>query len=117
MKPQVKRLAIPFLHWSTGLVVLWQSYQTFHSAWSKLHVPGHSGTLAGVRLLLSGSEMGAAILFLVPLTNALGGYLLLAIFGLAIIIHTLHGDFSGMETLIVYSAAVLVSLAHRNGKN
>ncbi len=117
MKPQVKRLAIPFLRWSVGLVVLWASYQTFHSAWSKLHVPGHSGALTGVRLVLSGSETVAAILFLIPLTTMLGGYLLLIIFALAIVIHTLHGDFSGMEVLIVYGAAVLVSMAYHDGKN
>ncbi len=116
MKPQVKRLAIPSLHWSVGLVVLWQSYQTFHLAFSKLHVPGHSGTLTGVRLVLSGCETIAAILFLIPLTTVVGGYMLLAIFALAIIIHTLHTDFAGMETLIVYGAAVLVGLAYRNGR-
>lgn len=97
MKPRVKRLAIPFLHWSVGLVVLWAAHQTFHLAWSKLHVPGHSGALAGVRLVLSGSEIVAAILFLVPFTTIVGGYLLLVILALAIVIHTLHGDFSGME--------------------
>ncbi len=95
---------------------MWQSYQTFHLAFSKLHVSGHSGTLAGVRLVLSGSEIIAAILFLVPLTTVVAGYVLLAIFALAIIIHTVHGDFAGMETLIVYGSAVLVSLAHRNGR-
>jgi hypothetical protein len=116
MKPQVKRLAIPLLQWSVGLVVLWQSYQTFQLAYSKLHVPGHSGTLAGVRPVLSGSEIIAAILFLIPLTKVVGGYMLLAIFALAIIIHSLHGEFAGMETLIVYGAAVVVSLAYRNGR-
>ncbi len=114
MKAQVKRLAIPFLRWSVGLVVLWQSYKTFHSAYSKLHVPGHSGALAGVRLVLSGSEMVAAILFLIPLTTVLAGYVLLTIFAAAIVIHTLHGDLSGMETLIVYGAAILVMLAQRD---
>jgi hypothetical protein len=117
MKPQVKRLAIPFLHWSVGLVVLWASYQTFHLAWSGLHVPGHSGPLAGVRLVLSGSEVIVASLFLIPLTTVAGGYLLLVIFALAMLTHTLHGDFLGMEPLIVYGSAVLVSLAYRERKS
>ena len=116
MRAQVKRLAIPILHGAAGLVVLWQSYQTFHLAYTKLHDSGHAGALAGVRLVLSGSEMIAAVLFLIPLTTVVGGYLLLAIFALAIIIHALHGDFSGMETLIVYGAAVLVSVAYWDGK-
>ncbi len=113
MNASLKRLAIPILHGSVGLVVLWQSYQTFHMTYAKLHAPDHAGALAAVRLALSGSEIIAAILFLVPFTAVAGGYLLLAIFALALAIHALHGDLSGMETLIVYSAAVLASLAYR----
>jgi hypothetical protein len=93
--------------------VLWQSFQTFHMTYTKWHAPGHAGALGGIRLVLSGSEMLAAALFLVPATTVAGAYLLLGIFGLAIIIHALHGDVSGMETLIVYAAAVLVSVVYR----
>jgi hypothetical protein len=70
--------------------------------------------LAHVRLVLSGAETIAAVLFLLPVTAAVGGYGLLAIFTLAIAIHALHGDVSGLETLVVYGAAVLASLAHRD---
>jgi hypothetical protein len=66
-----------------------------------------------MRLVLSGAEILAAILFLVPFTSSLGGALLLVIFALALIIHTLHGDAPGLETLLVYGAAVLVCLAER----
>jgi hypothetical protein len=114
MTPQVKRLAIPLLHWSVGPVVLWQSCRTSHLAFLKVHALGHSGALAGVRLVLSGCEIVAAILFLVPFTAIAGGYLLLVIFAVAIIIHTLHGDFSGMDTLLVYGAAVLACMAYRD---
>lgn len=70
--------------------------------------------LAWVRLVLSGSEIIAALLFLVPVTTVVGGYLLLVIFALAIAIHSLHGDFAGLEILVLYGAAVLVGLADRN---
>jgi hypothetical protein len=112
MKASVKRLTRPLLQWSVCLVVLWKSWLTFHSALPR-NVPGHPAALAHVRLLLSGTEMLAAILFLVPVTSRLGGSLLLVIFALALIIHTLHGDASGPETLVVYAAAVLVCLAER----
>jgi len=117
MNPTLKRLAIPWLHWSVGLVVLWQSYRTFHSACSNLGSAMDGAALNGVRLGLSGTEIVAAILFLMPPTTMIGGYLLLIIFALAILIHTLHGDFSGMEMLFIYGAAVLVSMAERRASS
>jgi hypothetical protein len=113
MNANLKRLSLPFLRWSVGLVVLWQSWLTFHGRLGKPHAPGHPAALAHVRLVLSGAEMIAAILFLLPIMAAVGGYGLLAIFALAIVMHALHGDVSGLETLVVYGAAVLVSLAYR----
>ena len=114
MNATIKKLALPFLHGSVGLVVLWQSWPTFHSALWKLHAPGPPAPLRHVRLALSGVEIIAAGLFLVRWTERLGGLLLLVIFALAILIHTLHGDVAGLETLVVYGAAVMVCLAHRN---
>jgi hypothetical protein len=114
MNTTLKRLSLPFLRWSVGLVVLWQSWLTFHGTLGKLHAPGHPSALAHVRLVLSGAEMAAAVLFLLPVTAAIGGYGLLAIFVLAIATHALHGDVSGLETLVVYGAAVLATLAYRD---
>jgi hypothetical protein len=113
---QRTRFAIRALHWTVGLVVLLESCLTFHAAQSRLHDLGHSGVLAWVRLVLSGSEIVAALLFLVPVTAVLGGYLLLVIFALAIVIHGLHGDFLGLEILVLYGVAVFVSLADRNDR-
>jgi hypothetical protein len=113
MKATVKKLALPFLHGSVGLVVLWQSWLTLHSTLAKLRAPGHPAALAYARLLLSGAEILAAVLFLLPFTIAVGGYALLVIFALAILIHTVHGEARGLETLVVYGAAVLVCLAYR----
>jgi hypothetical protein len=112
MNTTVKKLALPFLHGVVGLVVLWQSWLTFHSSFAALHA-GHPAGLAFVRLVLSGAEIVAAILFLLPFTMKAGGYALLVIFALAIVIHLLHGDARGLEVLVVYGAAVLACLAYR----
>ena len=112
MNAALKRLSLPLLKWSTGLVVMWQSWQTLHSSIAHLNTQGHSMGLAHVRLVLSGAEILAAALFLVPRTTKLGGFALLVIFLLAIVIHTLHGDFGGLAILVVYGAAVLVCIAH-----
>jgi hypothetical protein len=113
---QRTRFAIRALHWTVGLVVLLESCLTFHGAQSSLHDLGHSGALAWVRLVLSGSEIFAALLFLIPFTSLVGGYLLLVIFTLAIAIHSLHGDFAGLEILVLYGVAVFVSLADRRDR-
>src|SRR5262245_40845716 len=117
MNPTLRWLAIPLLHWSVGLVALWQSYRTFHSAYSNLGSALDGAAFNRIRLGLSGSEIVAAILFLMPPTTMMGGYWLLIIFVLAILIHTLHGDFSGMEGLFIYGAAVLVSMAERRASS
>lgn len=112
MNAALKRLSLPFLKWSTGLVVLWQSWLTFHSSVAQLNAPGHSSALAHVRLVLSGAEILAAVLFLVPRTTKVGGCALLVIFLLAIVIHTSHGDFGGLGVLVLCGAAVMVCIAY-----
>ena len=64
-----------------------------------------------VRIVLSAAEILAALLFLIPPREKIGGYLLLVIFALAIVIHALHSDFDGIEILFVYAAAVFACLA------
>jgi hypothetical protein len=74
--------------------------------------PGHGGAHAWILLTLASVEIVAAIMFLAPVVNVAGGYLLLVVFALAILFHVLQGqfDFGG---LLVYAMAVLVWLAHR----
>ena len=105
--------AIRCLHWTVGLVVLLESCRTFYAAHFTLHGAGHAGILNSVRLVLSGTEIVAALLFLIPFTTVVGGYMLLAIFGVAIVIHGLHGEFGGLEILVLYGVAVWVSLRAR----
>ena len=116
MTDAARNFALPFLRWSTGLVVLWKSWLTFRAAILHLHAPGHSATLVYLRLVLSGVEILAAILFLIPRCEKVGGYALLVIFALAVVIHLLHGDFGGVEILFVYAAAVFACLAFRGSQ-
>ena len=105
--------AIRCLHWVVGLVVLYESWRTFHGAFAVVHggmTPAH---LTWVRLVLSGAELVAAVLFLLPPTLIAGAYFLETIFAVAILIHALHGDFAGLEFLILYAAAVYVCLVQQ----
>jgi hypothetical protein len=109
-------VAIQILWWTVGLVILLEGARTFYGSLARVHDPGHAGVLAWVRLILSGAEILAAPLFLFPITAAVGGYALLGIIGLAIAIHALHGEFWGLEILVLYAAAVYASLAWRKDR-
>lgn len=105
--------AMRVLCWTVGLVILLEGSRTFSGSLAKLHDPGHAGVLAWVRLILSGSEIVAAPLFLLPLTATAGGYALLGIIGVAIAIHALHGDFRGLDILVLYGVAIYAGLVWR----
>jgi len=49
---------------------------------------------------------------LVPVTTLIGGYALLVVFGMAALVHLLHGQF-GVEGLVLYAVAVLVCITYR----
>jgi len=104
---------IRLLHWTVGLVILLEGYRTFYGSLGRLDDVGHAGAMAWVRLGISGPEIVAALLFLIPFTTRVGGYALLIILGLAIAIHGLHREFGGLEILLLYTVAVYVTLAYR----
>ena len=103
-----KSIAMPFLRWSLGLVVLWKSYRFAVSTTVVHHLQG-LGLPAWIAPVLGGMEIAAAVVFLVPKLRWVGGYSLLAIFGIAAALHILHRDFE-IGTLLVYSGAVLVCI-------
>jgi len=111
MNERLKRFAMPGLRWCLGLVILWESVLLFWASTSGLQSLPTKGPLQWIHFVLAGGEVIAAILFLAPVTRALGGYLLLVIFALAALVHILHGDFR-FEILILYAAAVLVVIAY-----
>ena len=109
MSGQTWKFAIPVLRWTVGLVVLYQSGRFVLS-----HGPIHGGLPLWIRPVLGGPEILAAVLFLVPPTRTVGGYLLLVIFALAIVIHVLHGDYD-VSVLLLYAAAVLATMHKDSG--
>jgi uncharacterized membrane protein YhdT len=114
MTTQVSKNALRALYWSLGLVVLLQSCLLAFAPAGK-RAFGHIGLPDWIRMVLAGSEILAAVLFLIPRAMVVGGYLLLAIFGVAMLIHVLHGQWE-VGGLVIYAMAVLVILSERNDR-
>jgi hypothetical protein len=114
MNTRLTRFSIPLLRWTLGLVVTLESGQFILST-SAAHFIVKAGLPAWIRPVLGGAEIIAAILFVVPLTTLLGGYFLLIIFGLAALVHVLHGQY-GVEGLVLYAVAVLVCMAYSQNR-
>jgi hypothetical protein len=110
MNTSLTNFSIPLLRWTLGLVVILQSCLFVFSA-SVSHFLGKAGFPSWIQPVLGGAEILAAVLFLVPLTMAIGGYLLLIIFAFATLLHVLHGQYQ-VGDLFVYAAAVFVCMAH-----
>jgi len=110
MNIKLANASIPLLRWTLGLVVVLESAEFIVSN-SVAHFLAKAGLPSWVQPVLGGSEILAAVLFLLPFTAKVGSYLLLIIFALAALLHILHGQFQ-VGGLVVYPAAVLVCLAH-----
>ena len=104
---RLHRLALAFFAlWVTvGLVVLHGSVHTLVTALGDAANPSrlHLALLAGI-------EAVAALLFLLRRSMRLGGAALLVTFGIALVAHTLRGEFP--IQLLVYAAAVLFVMVH-----
>jgi hypothetical protein len=114
MNASLTSYSTPLLRWTLGLVIILESFEFVFSN-SAAHFFAKAGLPFWIRPVLGGAEIIAAILFLVPLTAAIGSYLLLVVFGLAALIHILHGQYE-VGGLVVYAAAVLVCLTHAENK-
>jgi DoxX-like family len=112
MNSRLEKLSIPVLRWTLGLVVLLQSVHFVLAHSSARHL-SEGGLPQWIRPVLGGSEIIGALLFLLPGVSLVGGYLLLIIFAVAALLHVLHGD-PDVGGLIVYCAAVLVCISHRD---
>lgn len=111
MNAYLTRYSIPLLRWTLGLVVILESCRFLFSE-SAAHFLAKSGLPGWIRPVLGGAEIVAAILFLVPVTSLIGEYALLVVFGMASVVHLLHGQF-GVEGLVLYAVAVLVCITYR----
>jgi uncharacterized membrane protein YphA (DoxX/SURF4 family) len=107
-------LPIQFLQWAVGIVVLIASVRTFFHSAHKLSASGsnpHSFFLP----LLAGVEILGAVLFLIPRMSRIGSYLLLVVFGIALLFHLAHSDWDSISMLVVYIAAVVAVRASSGG--
>jgi DoxX-like family len=107
---RLKTLAISGLQWTLGVVVLVASYQFVFGEPAK-RAFAHTGLPAWIRPALGGIEMVAALVFLLPPTTIIGGYSLLTVLFVAVVIHVLHGWYD-VGPLVVYAMAVLTCMAH-----
>jgi uncharacterized membrane protein YphA (DoxX/SURF4 family) len=83
MNTRLAHFSIPLLRWTLGLVVILESFLFVFSA-SAAHFLAKVGLPSWIQPVLGGAEILAAVLFLVPLTFAIGGFLLLVIFAFAV---------------------------------
>jgi putative oxidoreductase len=105
------KCALAGLQWTLGLVVLVES-ALFAFSPAAAHFFAKTGLPGWVRPALGVAEMLAAVLFLLPRTVTVGGYSLIVVFGLAAVVHLLHGWFD-VGGLLVYAAAALTVIAYR----
>ena len=115
MTSRNSRRAVQGLRWVLGIVVLWQSWLLLRATIAGMEAagPGHIGPHAWVRLLLASVEILAAVMFLAPVVDLAGSYLLLGVIAFAMLFHALQGHFD-VGALPVYAMAVLVWMAHRS---
>jgi hypothetical protein len=112
MNSRTKKFSLSGLRWILGLVVLLESLQFVFSRsvgafLAQMNLP------PWIRPALGGGEVLAVLLFLFPATFLLGGYLLLIVFGIAIALHVVHGQYE-VGSLLVYIMAVIVCMVHRD---
>jgi len=102
MTEQRMKTALTGLQWTLGVVVLIEAIlfvmPSAGHEFAKTHMPDV------VRQALGWGEIIGAVLLLIPRTAARGGWVLVGIFVLAIIIHLLHGMFN-VSYLAIYTAA------------
>jgi hypothetical protein len=100
--------ALLVLQWVLGLVILTES-ATFVFSPSAARAFAKTGLPNFVRLGLGGMEIAAAILFLIPRATVAGGWFLVTVLALAIVLHLLHGwfDVGGLVVYLVATWAVI----------
>ena len=107
-------LPIQFLQWAVGIVVLVASLRTFFHSAHRI-TEANSSPHAWFLPLLAGIETVGAILFLVPRLSRVGSYLLLVVFGIAVLFHLSHREWDSISTLVIYIAAVIAVRSSSGG--
>lgn len=96
------RCALTGLQWTMGIVILIEAalflLPSARHDFERTHLPDL------LREVLGWGEIVGSILMLIPRTAVRGAWLLAGVFGLAIVIHLLHGMLN-VGSLAVYTAA------------
>jgi hypothetical protein len=107
------KCALTGLQWTLALVILIEAILFLMPAarhdFARTHMPDP------LRQMLGWGEIVGAVLLLIPRTVVRGGWLLIAIFVLALIVHLLHGMYN-VGNLAIYAAAAWVVAAGKGPK-
>lgn len=106
--------ALVSLHWILGLVLLAESARFAFSSASAAAF-AKTGLPEIVHMGLAWAEMLAAVIFLIPRTVIIGGWMLLVVLGFAILVHLLHGWYD-VGALVVYAAATWAVVASKRDR-
>lgn len=109
MNPNAKHSAMVLLRWTVAVIVGIESGLFAFSATPARHL-SHMGLPPWIGIAIGITELIAALLFLLPMSSRAGGYSLLAIFAIAIVLHALHGEYN-VGPLAIYAAAVWAVIA------
>ena len=106
------KIALTGLQWTLGIVILIEAIQFVlpgaRHSFAQTHMPG------ALRFVLGWGEIAGCVLMLIPQTATRGAWLLLAAFGLAILIHVVHGMYNVSSLLIYMAAAWTVAVANKS---
>jgi DoxX-like family len=110
MTEQQMKTSLTGLQWTLGLVILIEAVLFVMP--SARHDFAATRMPDILRLVLGWGEIIGAVLLLIPRTAVRGGWVLVGIFALAIVVHLLHGMFN-VGSLAIYAAAAWVVAAGR----
>lgn len=111
MNALLKRLAVPALRWTLGLTVFRESVH-FTSSHSVAKDFARHGLPGWLHLGLGGGEALAALVFLIPPMEIIGGFALLGFFAIALALHFMRREYAA--ELVIYAMAVLVCMSSRD---
>lgn len=108
METERMKTALTGLQWTLGVVIAIEAVLFVLPGarvdFARTHMPDI------VRQVLGWGEIIGAVLLVIPRTAVRGGYVLIAVFGLAIAVHLLHGMWN-VGSVVIYTAAVWVIVA------
>jgi DoxX-like protein len=110
MNEQRMKTALTGLQWTLGIVILIEAIlfvmPSAGHGFAQTHMPD------ALRFVLGGGEIIGCVLLLIPRTAVRGAWILTAVFGLAILIHLLHGMYNVSDLLIYLAAAWTLAVAN-----